>query len=413
MSRLILSIALFLVFLTLVPANNLSVHAQNAEVKIIFRNSLNQYYSTDLYKTLIGDLESTGVVVSSYNGSDVLPDLSNLSQYDILVIPNPGSSFSSQELDLIKSYLDAGGNLIIMGDIQYDDRHYGKPDYLNALLDYIGVSSKVKFWGTNDNGDELKDNTNLLGNRNWQISVTSKYFSAHIISVGIEKVAVNSPSLIVSDPSIIIATTPETAYAEDTEGNIHASGRLPWLVAMETSGGKVVVCGGSRIFSDARLYGPDIPYVTYGDNERLFFNIVWWITGVKIEPPVRVSVFVPILDIFGIIAGIIGAHFYRLKSRSIAIFAVLGGIIFGLIGMVEVLVLGETVIGISWQGWGYVSTGIGEETTGIYIEAWQVAAMRYFLGGIILVLLGVAIYWLIIKLDEYLKLGIREKLGIA
>jgi len=382
------------------------VHSETNEVKIIFRESAGQYYTTALYKTVIGDLKKIGVEVSKYNASASLPPLENLSQYDVLVIPNPGTDFQENELALIKQYLDSGGNLIIMGDIQYDDRHYGKPDYLNNLLDYIGISNKVSFWGTNDNGDEIKDNVNNLG-RSWQVLVTSKQFKPHIISVGITKVAVNSPSLVVSDPDIIVATSPSTSYAEDTQGNIHASGEIPWLVAIETEGGKVVICGGSKIFSDALIYGTGQSYISYGDNERLFFNIIWWLTGVRVRAPLVAKVFIPILDIFGIIAGIVAAHVYKLRSRDILIFSVIGGIIFALIAVLQVILFGETVIGVSWPGWGYVSAGISGE---IVVEAWQVAGMRYFLAGIIIVLVGAFIYWLVMKLDEYLKLGIRERL---
>ena len=121
------------------------------------------------------------------------------------------------------------------------------------------------------------------------------------------------------------------------------------------------------------------------------------------------KVFLPILDIFGIIAGIVGAHFLRLKSREIAIFAAIGGIFFALIAITQILLFGETVIGISWPGWGYVSSGLGGE---IPVAAWAVAGMRYFLGGIIIVLLGVFIYWIILKIDDYLDLGIQKRLGI-
>jgi len=409
MYRRSILVGLFLV-LTLVFLNTGTlVHSENGEsIKIIFREAGGQYYTTSLYSTLISDLEKVGATVSKYNASEALLPLDNLTQFDILVIPNPGTEFNSTEMELIKNYLEGGGNILIMGDIQYDDRHYGKPDYLNALLEYLRLADKVMFWGTNDNGDEIKDDVSKIGGRNWQIDVSSQYFNPHIISVGIEKVAVNSPSLIVSDPSIIVATSPETSYAEDTQGNVHARGKIPWLVAIETGGGKVVVCGGSRIFSDATLYGAGMSFINYGDNERLFFNIVWWLTGQKLKAPTRVMVYIQLLDIIGIIAGIIAAHVYRLKSRSIVIFSVIGGIIFALIGMLQVLILGETVIGILGSDWGYVATGIPGE---IAVEAWGVAGMRYFLAGIIVILLGAFIYWLILKIDDYLHLGIREKLG--
>lgn len=407
MKRLLIVIILAgILFLPII--GNTSVYSQEDNISIIFRNSIGQYYSTNLYRTLISDLESVGVQVASYNASESLPSFSNLSQYDLLVIPNPGTGFSQEELSLIKQYLESGGNILIMGDIQYDDRHYGKPNELNSLLAYLELSSKVMFWGTNDNGDEIKDDSSNVGSRSWQVLVTSKYFNPHIISVGIEKVVVNSPSLIVSDPNIIVATSPTSSYAEDTQGNIHKRGQIPWLVAIETSGGKVVVCGGSRIFSDATLYGTGTNYISYADNEKLFFNIVWWVTNQKISAPVRVVVYYSLLDYIGIIVGIIVAHIFNLKSKDILLYALLAGVIFALIGITQILVLGETVIGVLGSSWGYVTTALGGQ---MGIDAWAIAGMRFFLAGLVLVALGAAIYWLIMKIDEYLKLGIRERLS--
>jgi len=407
MKRILLTVILATILI--LPYININTaYSQENNISIIFRNSLGQYYSTNLYQTLISDLEKVGVEVSSYNASESLPTIDNLSKYDILVIPNPGTGFSTDELSLIKQYLESGGNLIIMGDIQYDDRHYGKPSELNSLLSYIELSNKVMFWGTNDNGDEIKDDSSNVGSRNWQILVTSKYFNPHIISVGIEKVVVNSPSLIVSDPNIIVATSPASSYAEDTQGNVHKKGQIPWLVAIETSGGKVVVCGGSRIFSDATLYGTGTNYISYADNEKLFFNIVWWITNQKISAPVRVVVYYSLLDYIGIIVGIIVAHIFRLRSKEILVYALLAGVIFALIGMIQIFVLGETVIGVLGSSWGYVTTALGSQ---MGIDAWAIAGMRFFLAGLVLVALGAAIYWLVMKIDEYLKLGIRERLS--
>lgn len=263
------------------------------------------------------------------------------------------------------------------------------------------------FWGTNDNGDEIKDDTNNVGSRNWQIIVTSEYFNPHIISVGIEKIVVNSPSLIVTDPNIIVATSPATSYAEDTQGNIHMRGKVPWLVAVETTGGKVVICGGSRIFSDATLYGAGTNYISYADNEKLFFNILWWITNQRVSAPIRVMVYYSLLDYIGIIVGILSAHVFRLRSKEILLFSVVAGAIFALIGILQIVIIGETVVGVLGSSWGYITLALASQ---MGIDAWAIAGMRFFLAGLVLVAIGAAIYWIIIKLDEYLKLGIRERL---
>ncbi len=408
----------FLLLLSVFIAPSQTVlRSQETEIKIIFRESAGQYYSTALYSTLISDLIRQGVVVEKYNASEALPSLEELLQFDVLVIPNPGTQdFSSEELDLIKQFVDAGKGVIILGDVAYYGSTYGKPDYLNNLLASLGVVDKVIFWGSNNNGDELYDDTSNVAGRPWQVVVTADYFKPHIISVGIEEIVTTSASLIVKDPKIIVATTPPTSYAADANGNPHARGSLPWLVAIDTGKGKIIVCGSSRMFSDRPLSGLGSAYIQYKDNEKLFFNFIWWLTGVQLKAPVRVSIFIPIMDIFGLLAGIVAAYAFQMNPRKIFIFSFISGVFFALIAALQTALFGATIVGVAWPGWGYVSSGLTAEFTifgasGQYeIPAWQVAAMRYFLTGILEIFFGTFLFWIILKIDKYFDLGIARRI---
>ncbi|MHA1589732.1 MAG: hypothetical protein ACTSVA_03890 [Candidatus Njordarchaeales archaeon] len=415
--RKIVMVFVLLIILGIFVAPNQIILRGQEEIRIIFRNSLGQYYSTNRYTLLINDLSSQGVIVGSYNASEALPSLDELLQYDVLVIPNPGDEdFSSEELDLIKQFVDAGKGLIVLGDVAYGGNTYGKPDYLNKLLEYLGIRDKVEFWGTNAKGDELYDNSINVAGRGWQVIVSSKYFKPHIISVGIEKVVITSTLLIVKDPAVIVATTPETSYAADADGNIHAKGLLPWLAAIDTGKGKIVVCGSSRMFSDRPLSGLGSAYIQYEDNEKLFFNFIWWLTGKKLKAPVRIQVFIPIMDIFGLLAGAVTAYAFRMNMRKIFGFSFISGLFFALIAALQTALFGATIVGVAWPGWGYVSSGLTAQFTifgiaGEYkIPAWQVAATRYFLTGILEIFFGTFLFWLILEIDEYFDLGIAKRI---
>lgn len=52
---------------------------------------------------------------------------------DVLIISDPKSAYSDQELDLINTYIDSGGNLLIAGEA-------GRQNLLNPILKEIGVS---------------------------------------------------------------------------------------------------------------------------------------------------------------------------------------------------------------------------------------------------------------------------------
>ncbi|MGQ4892744.1 MAG: Gldg family protein [Candidatus Njordarchaeia archaeon] len=395
--------ALLLIFIFVI-SSAFALHSVRGQegytVKILLRESSGQYYTHSLYQTIISDIKSNGGLVDYYDASNTTY-YSRFQEYDLIIIPNPGTDFSSDELQALKNYLDNGGSLLIMGDVQYSGNAYGKPDWLNNLLSYIGVSNKVTFWGTNALGDEIYNDVINEANRPWQVKVAAKYFKPHEISIGIKTVVITSSTLDVKDPDVIVATSPEGSYAEDINGNTHAKGKLPWLAALEVGEGKVVVCGSSRMFSDRTLSGSGVPYIKYGDNRQLFFNIVKWTTGFAPKLGEVIDVFVPILDIFGLALGFVVAFLYKLDTKITFIYSVWGAIIYAIIGAVQVALFGVTVLGVGLPQWGYVAGGIvASGGEGISVPAWGVAFMRYFLAGIFEVALGAFIYYLY---DRFLK----------
>ena len=407
--RLILASLLLLAAISL--ALTPRVGAEEQVIKVLWDGYHDQYYNIEQYKVLVDHLSSVNVIV---DGNDEPLTLDVLSEYDVLVIANPNAPLSEDELQAVKDFVVGGGGLILMGDVQYTSsagpRKYGKPDNLNAVLEALGVVDRVSYWGTNDCGDEIKhDSVNVK--YPWQVVVKKEYFKAHLISVGIEEVAINSALLSVTDPDVVIAVTDPGAYAEDVNGNVHAGGSLPWLAALEVGQGKVVVCGSSKMFSDREIYGTGMSYISYADNEKLFYNFLWWITGVYIAPPAKIEIFVPILDLFGLLAGFFAAYNFRGSMRDVEKYAVLVAVVYVVIAVVQVQVLGTVVFGIALPGWGRPTAPITSEASGITIPVWGVAAMRYFLAGLFEAAIGAAVFGIVMWVDKTYELGISKKIG--
>jgi len=371
---------------------------QDKEIKILWDDGHEQYYNSGLCGSLISDLEGQGVVVDAVSTG---LNSTILSGYSILVIPNPqGRPLTQDEISAVADFVQGGGGLILLGDVQYlylgSNYYYGKPDSLNDVLRELGVVDKVKFWGTNARGDEIKDDIALVG-RNWQQPVGSEYFNPHIISAGIEKVVINSASLEVTDSDIIVATTPPTSYTVDVNNVRHRSGKIPWLAALEVGEGKVVICGSSKMFSSAPIPGPYTPFISYEDNEKLFFNFIWWLTGQRLVAPAAITTFFPYLDIFGFIAGIFAVHNFRRDMKKLGLYIGLVGVFFMAIAICQALIAGNIYFGTAIPGWGQATGGLSDPQSPVQVvvPAWGVAAGRYFFAGVIFCAAG-AIYFMIV-----------------
>ncbi|MEQ9715299.1 MAG: DUF2194 domain-containing protein [Candidatus Asgardarchaeum sp.] len=407
MRKVTIIILLFFTALLIQSTLIATISAQEEEIKILWDNSHGQYYSLEKYTKLESDLESQGIMVDP-NDANVTYDI--LKDYDIFVIPNPISPFSEDELNALSEYVSNGGKLLIMGDVQYGDRHYGQPDNLNTILQTIGVADKVEFYGTNDNGDEIYDDTSNDGSP-WNVLVTKDYFQPHIISAGIETVYINSPSLIVYDSSIIVATSDEDSYAKDTNDNIHKVGYIPWLVAIELENTRIIVCGSSKMFSDKQ--GTSEAFVSLGDNEKLFFNIVGWLKGGFIKAPTKLELFIPILDIFGLAAGVIGMYVFRGNTSRAMKYALIVAIFYVIVALIQYPLLGTIVVGIGVPGWGRAEAGLASENLEFDIPPAGVAAIRYFLASLFEFGIGAFIFMVLIRIDYAFDLGIAEKIGYS
>jgi len=411
---------LALLFVSLLALVSVGAFAQqDEEIKILWDDIHGQYYNSGLCGSLISDLEGQGVIVDRNSTEFVITELNAtlLSGYSILVLPNPqGRPLTQDEISSIADFVQGGGGLIILGDVQYlyigTKYYYGQPDSLNDILRELGVADKVQFWGTNNRGDEIKDDIALVG-RNWQQPVGSEYFNPHIISAGIKKVVTNTASLEVADSDVIVATSPPTSYTVDVDNVRHRSGRIPWLVALEVGEGKVVICGSSKMFSNVNIAGIGQPFISYGDNEKLFFNLIWWLTGQRLVAPAAVTTFFPFLDIFGFIAGIFAVHNFKRDMRKLGIYIGLVGIFYMAIAIGQSLLAGNIYFGTAIPGWGQATGGLTdpESPWRVIVPAWGVAAGKYFFAGVIFSAAGAIYFMIVLRFAKEYRISPTEVFG--
>ena len=382
---------------------------QDEEIKMLWDDGHGIYHNSGRNSILISDLEAQGVVVDAVSTG---LNTSLLSDHSILVISNPAEPLSSGEISAVAQFVKEGGAFILLGDIQYGGWTHGQPDNLNAILEGLEIADKVRFWGTNDRGDEIYDEDSKVLNI-WQPIVESKYFTPHIIAVGIKKVAINSASLEATS-EVVMATSPPTSFTMDVNAYVadvstwvrHRSGRIPWLAALEVGEGKVVICGSSKMFSDREIYGTGQVFISYEDNEKLFFNFIWWLTGQRLVAPAAITTFFPYLDILGFIAGFFAVHNFKRDTRKLGIYIGLVGVCYMAIAIGQSLIAGNIYFGTAMPGWGQATVGLETENLPFEaVPAWGVAAVKYFFAGAIFSAAGVIYFMIVLRFAaEY---GIR------
>jgi len=103
-------------------------------VKVLFDESHGQYWDSNKLSAFLEDLkENYGVTIDIHETGEINSSL--LSGYDVLIISNPGSPFTEDEVDAIKSFLDNGGSLLIMGNWY----KYFDPTYIENITKSYGI----------------------------------------------------------------------------------------------------------------------------------------------------------------------------------------------------------------------------------------------------------------------------------
>ncbi|OLS24374.1 MAG: hypothetical protein ThorAB25_23460 [Candidatus Thorarchaeota archaeon AB_25] len=278
-----------------------------------------------------------------------------LNDVDILIIagPDPGYSFSSEEVDGISEMLANGSSLFLSGDPTIDQtveywsevtmQGMGDNYAINDLLDSINVTG-VRF-SVNDTGvgplwgDTMFDYENVVFNETYpyvQRLDATTWETSHPIFRNINELYTMTATLKPLELSSGIATGYESSFAQFRAGPISwanysfpnmtlsdfeqdplsysaINGTFPsWMSAFEYDESRIVVMGSTLMFTGLKLPHPDtdLRWFYSGDNARLFMNIMNWLSQDFVETP---SAIVPMLVISSAVM-VIGVAFYIIKK---------------------------------------------------------------------------------------------------
>lgn len=258
----------------------------------------NQYVSGDYagkMLTLASMLKDKKYMLVQNNDELTAKDLEGAK---ILIITDPQSKvkdplapqkFSASELQVIKDFTAAGGNLIITSRADYDDKGVTDHSYEssvqgNSVLEAIG--SNLRF-----NDDEVVDNTSNGGQafRLYFDNYTgSKYHLTDNLVAGQTYSAYSGCSVILKnggDDSKVdwLVKGHDTTETLDSDGSNDAvpvqKGNVYSLAAEQLSNGSKVVVAGTTFLSDFETASQDNSY----SNKDIADHIISWMTTIPAE----------------------------------------------------------------------------------------------------------------------------------
>lgn len=224
-------------------------------------NPINGYTSiSNHFAPLISYLEDAKYIVDIGN-------MSNLEDYDILVLADPHISFNTSEITSIQTFLQRGGKLVMLGEHGY----FSDNSALNALSIALGI-------GITLNQDVVCDDTDNYQDTNYWPLISD--FVSHAVTTDISTVIIGcGSSLNVTSPATVVAWSDQDSYNEQGAENIEYSplskpmvlrgsksqGLFIMIAVSEVNDGKVFVVGDTNLWS----YDMDIDFFSLYDNEKL------------------------------------------------------------------------------------------------------------------------------------------------
>ncbi|MGQ4892745.1 MAG: Ig-like domain-containing protein [Candidatus Njordarchaeia archaeon] len=244
------------------------------QVRILFDDNHTGYWSRSKFEAFIQDIKD-------YYGANVTINdkrfnETDLSDYDIIILPEFDYNLTSTEVQLLKDFVEEGGSLLVMGDNDYYG-HFNYPETLNATtLDYgIGWADDqvndptdntynqyypyVHVWGNNTVADYLSNG------KTYRIS----YYGTTLIIAG------NNVSNITIYP-IAFGDNDTTTYSGD-----FSDGNITFFMASDLlNGGRVFATGSTAMFrSDNYYYYLSSHY----DNKDFAMRLIHWLMAEGLE----------------------------------------------------------------------------------------------------------------------------------
>jgi hypothetical protein len=317
MRRTNLVVILLGILVFMVPFQNTTAFPEEGQMVIVFDLSHDQPLSIDKrnFTQAIEFFQSHTEYFTRIHSEGEI-NATTLNRARVLVIPNPGSNYSTEELEAISDFVNQGGALFLLGDYQFDERRIGNPRALNQILQAIS-ECRISFTsieqGNITQGDSIVDSVNNVSVPfNVRISsagVTSETQAA--IFSGIEEVLIAGGSLLTNDSSLIVSRGANSSQAISLDGQIIQE-QPPWLAAFTTGSARVVLCSSTTMFSDTMCAGLNTSWFQSGDNSILWYRIFNWMTRPLIYDPTPVLItFMAMVLLIG--TGLFLYSFWRVK----------------------------------------------------------------------------------------------------
>ncbi|MBZ4664130.1 MAG: cell wall binding protein [Caloramator sp.] len=194
-------------------------------------------------------------------------------------IPYQPQSFSDEDLQVIKRFVDKGGNLIICGIADYQDGigQYQTSTQMNRLLEAIGATTRF-------NNDEVVDDVNKVNNQNYRLAFNNYNFESPYLS-GVspeQKYSFYSGcSLNIDSEALATGKTTWLVKGYDTTRSIDSNKNLPGVSLPEGSVYALAVeklPGGGNMFIGGTVFISDFEIKVQLDNSTQLQNSNYNIT---------------------------------------------------------------------------------------------------------------------------------------
>jgi len=242
------------------------------QVKILFDDNHTGYWSSSKFEIFIQDIEEYFGANVTIN--DKMFNETDLSEYDILIMPEFDTNLTETEIIILRQYLENGGVILFMGD---RDPYFGYPESLNATtLDY----------GIGWYADQIYDDTNY-DYRNyypivhvWGNNTVAKFLSN---DKTYEVKFRGSPVLIVGSNTTnytiyIIGIGDDDTYTDS--GRLY-DGNITFFAAVDiVNGGRFFASGSTEMFRTDNYY----QYLNTGfDNKNFAMRLIHWLMAEGLE----------------------------------------------------------------------------------------------------------------------------------
>jgi len=238
-------------------------------------------------------LESQGMNVASLNTGPVTG--AALSSYDVIIISNPTASYSTDEINAIKQFVNDGGGLFILGE-------WG----LYSASNNITSNQIATEFGITFNNDSVRDSLHHDGpNQVWPLigefdnAIIGTDVSEAVILAGCslgttgsafpiawayDNASASSPAPGAGSPitgeETLLSSGETAAFTTDNEPEAFGDG--PIVMAAATYGsGRVVAVGDGNLFGNSDSSDPDDGTIDLNeyDNEKVAVDIPEWLCG--------------------------------------------------------------------------------------------------------------------------------------